>query len=179
MNITKTRTRKLKGAQGNISRGDKLKIDIKRVDDLESDVLEGFISSNESLSDFEVDGMDEEGFKDDKKRKGGAKLGKKGKKVKKDKRNTLMKSKVNLKQMLADMERKQQTEAEKPRVLIDYLSVGVPIPEYKAPPAFLCSICLRVAKYSCPRCSDRYCTDACLRHHKEYVCAHLEYNYYY
>ena len=155
--------RKGKGVHENISRLEKDQIDFKRLDDLESDVLEGLISSNESISDFE----DENDEKDkDLKRK------RKQKKPKKDKRTTLTKSKVNLKQMISDMERKPAGRG------INYISIASRL-NSKPPPIRLCAICNKQGVYQCTRCLDRYCGATCLRHHKEFICSFMEYNYYF
>jgi hypothetical protein len=190
LNANKARTRKIKNSLANLSKDHKAKIDQKRFDDMESDVLEGFISSNESLSEFEEDDDDrkdddDKGNKKNKNKKGQGNQ-KKIKKAKKDKRTTLSKSKVNLKQMISEMERKLQTQPQTRG--INYLSIGMSNPldstanasqPRPVPPIRLCSVCLLPGRYSCPRCWDRYCGQQCLRHHKEYVCAHLEYNYYF
>ena len=167
--LGKTRTRKVKGFFSSISRADKERIDQKKLDDLESDVLEGFISSNESISEFEGDEEQEV-----KKNPVIPKKNRKIKKLKKDKRATLTKSKVNLKQMLYDMEKKNQLANCRG---INYLSVVVPNTD-KPCPVPLCSVCLEPSSYSCTRCMDRFCDEGCYRNHKELICAHLEYNYY-
>lgn len=164
----KGRTRKIKEAFGHLSKADKAKICQKRLDDLESDVLEGFISSNESLSEF-----DEE--EDNEPKIAAIKKNKKAKKLKKDKRTTLTKSKVNLKQMISDMERKQSQQATRG---INYLTIAAK--PAKVPPIVrLCSMCQLPGKYSCPRCLDRFCDEGCYKQHKEFVCAFLEYNFYF
>lgn len=164
----KARTRKIKEAFGNLSKVDKAKISQKRLDDLESDVLEGFISSNESLSEF-----DEE--EDNEPKLTAIKKNKKAKKLKKDKRTTLTKSKVNLKQMISDMERKQ---SQQPTRGINYLSIAAK-PSRQPATARLCTMCQLPGKYSCPRCLDRFCDEGCYRHHKEFVCSFMEYNFYF
>ena len=154
---------------GNLSKAEKEKIDHKKLDDLESDILEGFISSNESISEFEAED-DEEAKKNSALQKKNKKL----KKLKKDKRATLTKSKVNLKQMLYDMEKKQMTNASRG---INYLTAtaGPAKTPLQVP---ICSVCFEPSRYACPRCLDRYCGEDCFRNHKEFICAHLEYNYY-
>ena len=160
-----------------IGRDEKEAIDQKRLDDMESDYLEGFISSNESMSDFEMDD-DQEGNtneKINKKKKIASNLNNKKKKVKKDKRNTLTKSKVNLKQMLNESDRKDTSGSS--YAGISFTTIAAPVTS--APPQLhICSICRsNSSKYTCSRCIDRYCSEDCYIRHKEHICKYLEYNY--
>ena len=149
-------------------KADKIELDQKILDGLESDVFEEFYSSNDSISDFEED--------EDKPKKGGTEIKrrkKKKKKVQKDKRTTLSKSKMNLRQILAEEEKKGRD----PRTL-GFDDIVAPAPKtWNAPK--ICKVCFSPGNYSCPRCRDYYCSEFCHTKHKEFICAHIEYNYFY
>ena len=69
------RTRKINNHYGCLLKADKIELDQKVLDGLESDVFEEFYSSNDSISDFEED--------DDKSKKGGTEIKRRKKKKKK------------------------------------------------------------------------------------------------
>lgn len=110
MNNTLTRsqrTRKITSRLANLNKDTKLELQQKMLDDLESDQLEELISSADSASEFEEDdGSDQQKESGNNQSK---QIKKKKKKTKKDKRNIMVKSKVNLKQMVNDMHRKGLT----------------------------------------------------------------------
>ena len=142
--------------------------------------MEELVSSAESMSEFDEDDMSEfeQGPKTKKNRsKLKKKISKKNKKkrrrTKKDKRSIMVKSKVNLKQMINDMHRKGVT----PREYV-FDQIAAKKPAYCKVPK-ICKICFNKANYSCPRCRDFYCSEFCFTNHKEFVCAHIEYNYFY
>lgn len=135
------------------------------------------MSSAESMSEFDEDDLSE--FERDTKSKKKSKnkltkkIKKKKKRNKKDKRSIMVKSKVNLKQMINDMHRKGVTHRE---YVFD--QIAAPTPAYNKS-IKICKICFNKANYSCPRCRDFYCSEFCYGNHKEFVCAHIEYNYFY
>jgi glutamyl/glutaminyl-tRNA synthetase len=181
MNETMTRsqrTRKINSKLATLTKETKQELDQKLLDDLESDHLEELMSSAESLSEFDEDDMSE--FETGGKSKSKAKLkkaikkkDKKKRRTKKDKRSIMIKSKVNLKQMVNDMHRKGLSARE-----YAFDQIAAPKPSHNKCPK-ICKICFNKANYSCPRCRDFYCSEFCYQNHKEFVCAHIEYNYFY
>jgi hypothetical protein len=117
MNETMTRsqrTRKINSKLANLCKDSKQELDQKLLDDLESDHLEELLSSAESASEFEDEELSEfenEGKANNKTKvkKAIGKQDRKKKRLKKDKRSIMVKSKVNLKQMINDMHRKGLT----------------------------------------------------------------------
>ena len=127
------------------------------------------------MSDFYEEDMSEfeDKVKSKKKPKIKKNIKKKKKRNKKDKRSIMVKSKVNLKQMINDMHRKGVT----PREYV-FDQIAAPKPKINKS-VKICKICFNKANYSCPRCRDHFCSEFCYGNHKQFVCAHIEYNYFY
>lgn len=163
------RTRKINSKFKNLSKEDKEELNHKILDDLESDAYEELITSAESLSEFDEEEIHSK--KIAKRKKKGK--NKKKRRTKRDKRANLSKSKVNLKQMIAEMNRKEIS----PRILrFEDIRARKPSIEKGTK---ICKVCFNHATYKCPRCRDYYCNEFCFARHKEFVCAHIEYNYFY
>lgn len=160
------RTRKINRNFGRLTKEDKIELDKKILETLESDDYEEIMSSNDSGSDFE------ELKVEDKNSQLMPKIKKFKRKRKKDKRTSLLKSKFNLKQIVMEEDRKDGY-----RRTLNFSEMQAPAPTSRKA-IKICKICYNKANYSCGRCRDPYCSQNCYTHHKEFVCAHIEFNYF-
>ena len=162
------RTRKINKGFGNLTKEDKIELDSKIIEALESDHYEEIDSSHDSS-------QESEDFKDGEE-PGNANLlptrKKFKRKRKKDKRTSLSKSKFNLKQIVMEEDRKEGY-----RRTLNFSEMQANTPKFRKG-LKICKICYKKANYSCPRCRDPFCNEICYTHHKEFVCAHIEYNYF-
>lgn len=163
MQETVTRSQRVKRFSRNVgvlTKEERAIAQLKRLDELESDVYESFVSSTESES-----GFDDSVSQDQKEKRK-----KKTKKIRKDKRTSLTKTKLNLQQVLAEGEKKERKWV--PNFMTSRAQ-GSARSNYK-----LCAICNSISKHACPRCWDRVCSLRCMGYHREFICIHVDINFF-
>jgi hypothetical protein len=52
----------------------------------------------------------------------------------------------------------------------NYYNIGVKPAAHKKKTLKLCNICFNIANYTCPSCSDKFCSCACFKKHSEVKC---------
>ncbi|CAK64410.1 unnamed protein product (macronuclear) [Paramecium tetraurelia] len=84
--------------------------------------------------------------------------------IAKKKQNNTLRKNVNLKKML------KNTPLDS-----EFLNFQNITPKAKPQQTKQCSICRSQAKYTCPRCLERYCSLDCHQTHKEIQCLRMDY----